>query len=313
MDVIKSLWLNNIWPSILAGAITLFVVLVVMQLFAIRGNSLSSNLRFKLLELPVIKAFLVLLGINLGGLRISWYTVTIIYGWGLICFVQRWISYEKFKTDVLLADRIDNASTRSLQAIIGQIAGKVDCPVPRLLVVAKEYPSPFVLGFFGPLLVVPHSLLEHLSHDEMEALLAHEIAHMARWDNLYIWQAVLFRDIMFFNPVVIFIYNYLLKEKEKNCDDLAISITGRPIIFAEMLLKVYNLIQQNGKSRTILTNTIMHSLVGSSSLFSERVERITKLPKDYFIFSQKRQFLYYAKVGFLILVTVFLFSFNLVG
>lgn len=313
MDVIKSLWLHNIWPSILSGAITLLVVLVVMQLFSIRGSSLSSNLRFKLLELPVIKSFLVLLGLNLGGLKVSWYTVAFIYGWGVVCFVQRWISYEKFKTDVLLADRLDNDSTRALQVMVQQIAGKVDSPVPKLLVVNKEYPSPFVLGFFNPLLVVPQNLLQHLSTDELEALLAHEIAHMARWDNLYIWQAVLFRDIMFFNPVVIFIYNYLLKEKEKNCDDLAISITGRPVVFAEMLLKVYNLMQQNAKSQTILTNTIMQSLVGPSSLFSERVERIVKLPQDYFVISGQRQLLYYVKVCLLIFITIVLFSVNLVG
>jgi Zn-dependent protease with chaperone function len=313
MELVKTLWMNNIWPSILSGAITLVVVLIVMQLFSIRGSSLSSNLRFKLLELPVIKSFLVLLGLNLGGLKISWYTVLFIYSWGVICFVQRWISYEKFKTDVLLADRLDNDSTRALQAMVEQIAGKADCKVPKLLVVDREYPSPFVLGFFNPLLVVPQSLLPHLSDEELEALLAHEIAHMARWDNLYVWQAVLFRDIMFFNPVVIFIYNYLLKEKEKNCDDLAISITGRPAVFAEMLLKVYNLMQQNARSRNILANTIMQSLVGPSSLFTERVERIVKLPQDYFAISRQRQFLYYVKVCFLIFVTVMLFSVNLVG
>lgn len=313
MDVVKTLWLNNIWPSILSGAITLIVVLIVMQLINIRGSSLSSNLRFKLLELPVIKAFLVLLGLNLSGMKVSWYTVAFIYGWGVVCFAQRWVSYEKFKTDVLLADRLDNESTRELQVMVEELAGKVDAPVPKLLVVDKEYPSPFVLGFFNPLLVVPQNLLQHLTNDELEALLAHEVAHMARWDNLYVWQAVLFRDIMFFNPVVIFIYNYLLKEKEKNCDDLAISVTGRPAVFAEMLLKVYNLMQQNMKSKNILANTIMQSLVGSSSLFSERVERIVKLPQDYFVISQQRQFLYYAKVCLLIFVTVILFSVNLVG
>lgn len=313
MEVVTTLWLNNIWPSLISGAITLLVVLLVMQIFNIRGCSLSSNLRFKLLELPVIKSFLVLLGLNLSGLKVSWYTVTFIYGWGLVCFVNRWISYEKFKTDVLLADRLDNDSTRALQTMVEQIASKVDSPVPKLLVVNKEYPSPFVLGFFNPLLVVPQNLLEHLSNDEMEALIAHEAAHMARWDNLYVWQAVLFRDIMFFNPVVILIYNYLLKEKEKNCDDLAISVTGRPAIFAEMLLKVYRLMQENLKSKNILANTIMQSLVGPSSLFSERVQRIVKLPQDYFVISRQRQVIYYVKVCILIFVTVILFSVNLVG
>lgn len=313
MEVVKTLWLNNIWPSFTSGAIALLVVLLVMQIFNIGGSSLSSNLRFKLLELPVIKSFLVLLGLNLSGLRVSWYTVVFIYAWGVICFVNRWISYEKFKTDILLAGRLENDSTKKIEAMVKQIASKVGSPVPRLMVVDKEYPSPFVLGFFHPMLVVPQAILKHLSDDELEAVIAHELAHMSRWDNLYVWQAVLFRDIMFFNPVVILIYNYLLKEKEKNCDDLAISVTGQPAIFADMLLKVHRLMQDNLNSRNILANTIMQSLVGSSSLFSERVERIIRLPLDYFVISRPRQVLYYIKVCILIFVTVFLFSVNIVG
>lgn len=313
MDVAYSLWVNNIFPSILASAFALLIVLVVMQLFSIRGTSLSSNLRFKLLELPLIKAFLVLLGLNLGGLKVSWYTVTFIYGWGVACFVYRWISYEKFKTEVLLSEKVRDSRTQKIDFMVHDISARVNCPPPRLLVVNDYYPSPFVLGFFTPMLILPIHLVESLNEDELESLLAHEVAHIARWDNLYIWQAVLFRDIMFFNPVVLFIYHFLLKEKEKNCDDLAISITGKPVQFAEMLLKVYTLMKEKFATRTILTNTIMQSLVGSTSLFSERVERIVRLPGDYFAVTPQRQFLYYIKICLVIFVTVALFSINVFG
>ena len=313
MDVAMSLWVNNIWPSILAGSFALLVVMLIMWLFSIRGSSLSSTLRFKLLELPLIRAFLVFLGLNLGGLQVSWYTVTFIYGWGVVCFVYRWISYEKFKTEVLLSEQIHDTKTQKLTYMVSEIADKVNCPPPKLLVVNDYYPSPFVLGFFNPLLVLPIHLVESLNEGEIESLLAHEIAHITRWDNLYIWQAVLFRDIMFFNPVVLLIYNWLLKEKEKNCDDLAISITGKPIQFAEMLLKVYTLMKEKFAARTILTNTIMQSLVGSTSLFSERVERIVRLPKDYFLITPERHLLYYIKICVVIFVTVALFSVNLFG
>ena len=115
MEVVMSLWLNNIWPSILSSAFALLVVLFMMQLFSIKGSSLSANLRFKLLELPIIKAFLVLLGLNLGGLKVSWYTITFIYGWGVACFIYRWISYEKFKTDVLLSELVTDSRTKRLE------------------------------------------------------------------------------------------------------------------------------------------------------------------------------------------------------
>lgn len=313
MDVAVSLWLNNIWPSILSSLFALTVVLLVMFLFSYKSSSLSSSLRFKLLELPLIKAFLVLLGLNLGGLRVSWYTVLFIYGWGVACFIYRWITYEKFKTEVLLSEIINDNRTRQLEDMTGKLAGRIDIRPPRLLVVLNYYPSPFVLGFLNPMLVLPKHLLDSLNDDQLEALLAHEIAHIARWDNLYIWQAVLFRDIMFFNPVVQLIYRLLLKEKEKNCDDLAISLTRKPVEFAEMLLGVYTLMKEKTATKTIMTNTIMQSLVGSTSLFSERVERIVRLPQDYFVASRDRQFIYYFKICSVILITVALFSVNLFG
>ncbi len=313
MDVAVSLIYNNILPSILSGAAALLVVFIIMLILNIRGSSLSSNLRFKLLELPLIKAFLVLLGLNLSGLRVSWYTVAFVYGWGVACFVYRWITYEKFKTEVFHSEKLDDERTKKIEYMIKNIAAKVDTKPPKLVLVKNYYPSPFVLGFFNPMLVLPQHLADNLNDDEMEALLAHEVAHMARWDNLYIWQAVLFRDIMFFNPVVQLVYTYLLKEKEKNCDDLAISITGKPVQFAEMLLKVYNLMKERTATKTIMTNTIMQSLVGSTSLFSERVERIVRLPKDYFEVSPGRQLIYYLKIVLVVCVTVALFSINIFG
>jgi len=313
MDVAASLIYNNILPSILSGAAALVVVILVMFVIDIRGSSLSTNLRFKLLELPLIKAFLVLLGLNLAGLRVSWYTVAFVYGWGVACFVYRWITYEKFKTEVFHSEKLNDGRTRKIEYMIQNIAAKVDTKPPKLVLVTNYYPSPFVLGFLNPMLVLPQHLADNLNDNEMEALLAHEIAHMARWDNLYIWQAVLFRDIMFFNPVVQLVYTYLLKEKEKNCDDMAISITGKPVQFAEMLLKVHNLMKERTATQTILTNTIMQSLVGSKSLFSERVERIVQLPQDYFEVSPGRQLIYYIKIAIVFCVTVALFSVNIFG
>ena len=313
MDVAASLWFNNIMPSILSGAAALLVVVVIMVILNIKGSSLSSNLRFKLLELPLIKAFLVLLGLNLGGLRVSWYTVAFVYGWGVACFVYRWITYEKFKTEVFHSEKISDERTVKISQIIDRISARVDTKPPKLVLVRNYYPSPFVLGFLNPMLVLPQHLADNLSDLEMEALVAHEIAHMARWDNLYIWQAVLFRDIMFFNPVAQLVYLSLLKEKEKNCDDLAISITGKPVQFAEMLLKVYNLMKERTATKTIMTNTIMQSLVGSTSLFSERVERVVRLPKDYFEVTSGRQVIYYLKIVIVIVVTVALFSINIFG
>jgi bla regulator protein blaR1 len=81
------------------------------------------------------------------------------------------------------------------------------------------------------------NLLDSLDPEEIEAVLAHEIAHIARKDYLYHWPVVIVRDILFFNPIAPFVYGRLSFERERACDDLG-SRMSKPIALAKGLVKV---------------------------------------------------------------------------
>ena len=69
----------------------------------------------------------------------------------------------------------------------------------------------------------------------MEAALAHEIAHIARSRRPLLIAVFLLRIIMFFNPVVLVKFRKAVRDEEKICDDIAVSLTRNPAALADAL------------------------------------------------------------------------------
>ncbi|WP_421938491.1 M56 family metallopeptidase [Pedobacter sp.] len=82
---------------------------------------------------------------------------------------------------------------------------------------------PMVLGHFKPLVLVPLGLLNGLSGREVEAILAHELAHVKRRDYLVNILQSFIEIIFFFNPAVMWVSHLIKTEREHCCDDLAVA------------------------------------------------------------------------------------------
>lgn len=95
--------------------------------------------------------------------------------------------------------------------------------------------SPFVMGLFRAVLVIPVSTLTALSTEQLEAVLAHELAHIRRAD--YFWNILqtLLETLFFFHPAVWWIGRRLREERELCCDDMAVSACGNPLAYATAL------------------------------------------------------------------------------
>ncbi|MGE5174350.1 MAG: M56 family metallopeptidase [Betaproteobacteria bacterium] len=90
-----------------------------------------------------------------------------------------------------------------------------------------------------PLIFVSTGLTRALTPDEMQAALAHEIAHIARSRRPLLLAAFFLRVILFFNPVALIEFRRVVRNEEKICDDIAVSLTHRPGALAEALKKFY--------------------------------------------------------------------------
>jgi len=106
---------------------------------------------------------------------------------------------------------------------------------------ARSSPSllePGVVGVFRQVLMFPMGIEDHLSIAEMEAVLAHELCHLRRRDNLTAAIHMLVEALFWFHPLVWWIGGRLIAERERACDEGVIEAGVNPRVYAEGILKV---------------------------------------------------------------------------
>ncbi|WEJ98373.1 MAG: M56 family metallopeptidase [Candidatus Sphingomonas phytovorans] len=106
---------------------------------------------------------------------------------------------------------------------------------PVVLRLSLQASGPFVMGLFRSVVVLPVSALAALSPDQLEAVLAHELAHVRRADYFWNLLQTLVEALFFFHPAVWWISRRLREEREHCCDDLALAACGDPLAFATAL------------------------------------------------------------------------------
>lgn len=100
---------------------------------------------------------------------------------------------------------------------------------------------PTVMGCLRPLILLPASCLTGLSPLQIQALLAHELAHIRRFDYLMnVLQSVV-EALFFFHPAVWWISKQLRIEREHCCDDEAVHACGDVLTYARALVEMENL------------------------------------------------------------------------
>jgi uncharacterized protein (TIGR03435 family) len=98
--------------------------------------------------------------------------------------------------------------------------------------------EPGVVGSLRPVVLLPHGIAERLTPSEMDAILAHELCHVRRHDNLLACVHMIVETIFWFHPLVWWIGARLLDERERACDEDVISRGSQPGIYAEAILNV---------------------------------------------------------------------------
>jgi Zn-dependent protease with chaperone function len=125
-----------------------------------------------------------------------------------------------------------------LQALTGALARRLRAPVPRVTVVPGCPGGACVVGSRRPVLLIDRTLLDRLDGGELEGVLAHELAHLRRRDNLVAAIVGTVRDLTFFIPGSGWALTHLHRERELAADQAAVAVTGRPGALASGLLKV---------------------------------------------------------------------------
>lgn len=131
------------------------------------------------------------------------------------------------------------AAGRDLDALAARLAANLGIATPRILLCAYDRPLALVCGLRRPAVLLSTWLVERLDRRELEGVLAHELAHIARRDYATTWLATVLRDAFCYLPTSWAAYRQIQGDKELACDDLAVGATGRPLALASALAKAW--------------------------------------------------------------------------
>ena len=105
-------------------------------------------------------------------------------------------------------------------------------------VCSKAAESPAVFGWLRPVVVLPLSALAGLSPWQVEAIIAHELAHIKRWDLLVNAFQIATETLLFYHPAVWWVNRVIRNEREHCCDDIAVAACGNPHDYARALAQL---------------------------------------------------------------------------
>jgi beta-lactamase regulating signal transducer with metallopeptidase domain len=136
---------------------------------------------------------------------------------------------------------------------------------------------PTVIGWLRPVVLLPVSAIAALSPAQLEAILAHELAHIRRHDYLVNLLQTLVETLLFYHPAVWWVSRRIRIEREHCCDDLAVTLCGDPIAYANALADLESLRSTAAPFRR--ADRIAMAATGGSLL--HRVRRLLGAPESH--------------------------------
>lgn len=115
------------------------------------------------------------------------------------------------------------------------LARRMGLPRTVRLLVSDRAASPLALGWLKPVVLVPASAILVLPPDALEAVLAHELAHLRRGDYLANLLQALAEALLFFHPAAWWLSRQVRDAREHCCDDAAAALLGDPLPLAQGL------------------------------------------------------------------------------
>jgi beta-lactamase regulating signal transducer with metallopeptidase domain len=108
---------------------------------------------------------------------------------------------------------------------------------PIAIVTWRTSFEPGVFGIAKPVLLWPRGLSERLDDDQLEAILAHEVCHVWRRDNLTVAVHMVVEAVFWFHPLVWWLEQRLMHERERACDEAVIRWGVPAPVYAESIIK----------------------------------------------------------------------------
>jgi bla regulator protein blaR1 len=106
------------------------------------------------------------------------------------------------------------------------------------VLISQETAEPGVFGVLRPTLILPSDLVDSLSRNQLDAVIAHELGHIHRRDNLWSALHMVVEAVFWFHPLVWWLGASILEDRERACDEAVLDAGCDPEAYAHGLLQV---------------------------------------------------------------------------
>lgn len=180
-------------------------------------------------EMGLIDSVQLFLNTNLNLIVQVWFVGVILF---LIKLIFNILAVNRLKINGLKP--VDSITMDKFKELISKVS------ITNKIEIFESYQtvSPIVIGNLKPFILLPVGLTSGLTIDELEAILAHELAHIKRYDFLVNIIQTIIEIIFFFNPLIRWISSQARQEREHCCDDFSVSITSNKILLVNALAQV---------------------------------------------------------------------------
>jgi ankyrin repeat protein/beta-lactamase regulating signal transducer with metallopeptidase domain len=177
-----------------------------------------------------------LLGVTMMGLRLA-------TAWGRIQY-WRWAA-----VPVLDAAAVD---------LFARLRAEMKFARRVTLLVCDRIHVPLTLGWLRPVILVPAQLLTGLAPEELRAILAHELSHIARYDYLVnLFQSVA-EALLFYHPAIWSLSNKVREAREECCDEVAVQAGADRVVYANALADLAELSLASGPALGATGGSLFH-------------------------------------------------------
>ncbi len=158
-----------------------------------------------------------------------------------------------------------------------RLAPESVAPLPEVsrltrLLLSQDVASPMAVGFLHPAVILPEDLPTELAQPEMEHVLLHEAAHIARRDDWTNLLAKLLGAALALHPVAWWILRQIEREREIACDDWVVARVGSARPYAESLARMSEL--RWARQRAQQGEALASGIFGGGSVLGQRIERL---------------------------------------
>ncbi|WP_461374492.1 M56 family metallopeptidase [Candidatus Aquicultor sp.] len=193
----------------------------------------------------------------------------------LALFVRRWMELHRYRTQLTAGSELDHSAFDTVFATVEELSRKLKIKTPGI--VFADIQCPAVIGVTNPIIVLPDGLVDMLSGDELEAVIAHELAHIKRKDSIWLWLNIICKEVMFFNPFTRIAFKLISDERERAADYLAVITTDKPIALATSFVKIAETLLKRPQAEPVWS--VNRAMVVSKSNLERRVNDLVNFKR----------------------------------